>query len=786
MPELTPIPGPRSESSDSVESLLRETQRIAQIGSWKVDQRTETLDWTDEMFRIYGVARSDRNPTLADCRASVHPDDLSLTRDACESAIRDRTALDFIHRVKSMDGTVKHVRVRGETTYADDGRPLKSSGTAQDVTSSILREQALSNQVGVLKSVFAAMSEGVVIQGQGGNILDVNSAALSILGLSRDELMGRTSVDPRWQSVHADGSAFPGSDHPAMVTLRTGQPVHEQVMGVADPKRGLRWISINSDPVWGDEGTSPKAAVATFVDITERRNLEVRLAAQSAELQDLYDNAPSAFHSLDASGTFIRINATALRWMGRTADEVIGKATPADFLDAPGKEQFHRKFAELKANGTVQGFEANLVTADGVTRRLSLGSTAVTDDDGRFVMSRSVAHDISELHQARAALEVAVGEQEAMLNSDIVGMLRVRKGIIVWTTLGMDKIFGYERGDWDGMPIARLFDDDAYYRATAARIGALSPGVGMFREDQKLLRKDGSSVWVDVSTVKIESSGAESFTIVKDISDRKLAEVERFRAVELEAQNVALLEAGLLKDAFLANMSHELRTPLNAVMGFSQLLQMNKVGAETPKYANYIRQIGESARHLLELVQTVLDFAKMASSDMVFSPELVSVQVLLDEVGAMLEPKRLAAGVELVVSVDDDLGPVVNDPLRLRQMVLNLVGNAVKFSKPGGTVSLRARGWDEMQWCVEVEDHGIGISDGDMNRLFGKFVQLSEGSTKAYGGTGLGLALVRQIARAQGGDVQVRSQLGVGSVFTLVLPRVLAADSRARPADASG
>ena len=478
MSDLSPIPETRGESSNSVESLLRETQRIAQIGSWEVDPRTEALVWTDEMFRIYGVPRLDRSPTPADCLASVLLDDQPLTQAAYEAAIQDRTELDFIHRVKSGDGSVKHVRVRGEFAYAADGSLVRSSGTAQDVTSSVQRERALADREGVLTSVFAAMSEGVVIHGQGGEILEANPAALSILGLSRDELMGRTSVDPRWQSVRVDGSSYPGIDHPAMVTLRTGNALREQIMGVHDPKRGFRWISINSDPVWGDEGTSPKAAVATFLDITDRKSLEAKLAEHSAELEDLYDNAPTAYHSLDASGTFVRINATALRWMGRTANEVIGKATPADFLDAAGKEQFHRKFAELKANGSVQGFEANLLTADGVTRRLSLRSSAVTDDDGRFVMSRSVAHDISELHQVRTALEVAVREQEAMLNSDIVGMLRVRKGIIVWTTLGMDSIFGYERCDWDGMPISRLFNDDAYYRATAARIGALSPGVG--------------------------------------------------------------------------------------------------------------------------------------------------------------------------------------------------------------------------------------------------------------------------------------------------------------------
>ena len=140
---------------------------------------------------------------------------------------------------------------------------------------------------------------------------------------------------------------------------------------------------------------------------------------------------------------------------------------------------------------------------------------------------------------------------------------------------------------------------------------------------------------------------------------------------------------------------------------------------------------------------------------------------------------------EAAITVDDDLTSVVNDPLRLRQMVLNLAGNAVKFSKPGGRVLLRAQGLNAEQWCVEVEDRGIGIDDEGIQQLFGRFVQLSAGSTKHYGGTGLGLALVRMIARAQGGDVQVRSKACVGSTFTLVLPRVLRQGSHVQSAGLS-
>jgi PAS domain S-box-containing protein len=502
-----------------------------------------------------------------------------------------------------------------------------------------------------------------------------------------------------------------------------------------------------------------------------------RLAVAKLKEQErarrLFDEAPCGYHTLDAEGRYLTINATELRWLGCSREEVVGKLRPADFFTDAGRALFAANFPAFKQTGRLEEMQVELVGRHGETRHVAISAKAVTDAQGRFLTSNSVMYDITELQSARLELAVRAAEQQAMLDSESVGMLRVRAGLIVWTNRGMDRIFGYERADWDQMPVARLFPDMATYQSTAARIAELSHGEGTFRDELHMLRRDGSLVWIDASTIKLSPTVRESFTILKDISDRKHAESARLQTVELTAQNLALLEAGRLKDEFLSNMSHELRTPLNAVIGFSQILERAKVGADTPKYENYIRRIGESGQHLLQLVQTMLDFAKTASGKMAFVPELVSVEAALHDVVAMLEPKRLTAGVEIVVTVEEALSSVENDALRLRQMVLNLVGNAIKFSKQGGTVSLLAHGLNDKQWCVEVEDHGIGISEEDVKRLFGRFVQLSSGNTKAYGGTGLGLSLVRMIARAQGGDVEVRSQLGVGSTFTLVLPRNL-------------
>lgn len=474
------------------------------------------------MFRLYGVQGLGPDATLANRLTNVPPDDRSLIQSAYTCAPGNWSTLDFVHRVTSKQtASVTFVRVRAEMIVAANGKPLKAVGTAQDVTSSHLRELALAERESVLSGVFATMSEGVVIQGLGGEILEANPAALSILGLSRDELLGRTSQDPRWQAVRADGTAYPGIEHPAMVTLRTGLPMRHQIMGIDDPRRGLRWISINSDPVWGDTHNLPKAVVATFVDITERRGLEAKLATNAAELQDLYDNTPCACYSLDASGTFIRINATALRWLGRRADEVIGKATPADFLDTEGKEQFHRKFSELKASGAVQSFEADLLTADGSTKRLSMNLTAITDEDGRFVMGLSVGFDISELHLARERLREVSQQQSAMLDSDLIAIAKVRERRFVWTNAGMTRIFGYQPTELTGQSTRVLYRSTEDYKAVGEAVGAIRTPGQLRRMQLEMRRKDGDRIWIDMSSVLLSQETGETMAILVDMTSPK-------------------------------------------------------------------------------------------------------------------------------------------------------------------------------------------------------------------------------------------------------------------------
>ena len=529
------------------------------------------------------------------------------------------------------------------------------------------------------------------------------------------------------------------------------------------------------------------ALTGGFLVLIAVASLAVERVARSSLIeqeraQRLYDDAPCGYHTLDAAGRYLSINATELRWLGCARADVVGKQSPVDFFTDEGKASFARNFPLLKSSGRLDELPVDLVGRQGEVRRVLVSAKAVVDARGAFLMSNSVMHDISELHHSQELLRETAHLQALMLDTELLGMARVKNRHVVWANRGMDAILGYGASEWQGMPVQKLLADDEAAEPIARHAYPELRAGRTYRTQLPLRRKDGSVCWTDIGVALLAADADEVMLLVTDISAQKAAEAGRQREMELRAQNEQLLEVARLKDEFLSNMSHELRTPLNAVIGFSQLLRMAK--ADPSKLDQYVSQIADSGQHLLSLVQTMLDFAKATSATMTFAPQPIAVRRALDEVVEMLEPKALTARVAVSVSVDPPLDGVVNDPLRLRQMLLNLVGNAIKFSKPAGVVNLRARGLDADRWCVEVEDHGIGIGPDDLPRLFSRFVQLSSGPTKAYGGLGLGLALVRRIARAQGGDVQVRSELGVGSVFTLVLPRVLRPSSP--PADAAG
>jgi PAS domain S-box-containing protein len=330
-----------------------------------------------------------------------------------------------------------------------------------------------------------------------------------------------------------------------------------------------------------------------------------------------------------------------------------------------------------------------------------------------------------------------------------------------------ERLVGLPRAALVGTPVTRLYaeeDVERYHELFRAHLAEHVP----IAQELSLRRADGRRVPVEVAATRAEVGGERVVqAIVRDVTERRLAQQAlREAASAAEAANRT-------KSQFLANMSHELRTPLNAIVGFSEMLMEEAEEVGQPALTSDLEKIRTSGRHLLGLINDILDISKIEAGKMELHLETVDLAALLREAAATTQPLAELRGNTLVVRADERPGTLRADATKVRQVLLNLLGNACKFTE-GGTVSLEARrerAADGGEWVVfRVADTGIGIAPEKMATLFEPFTQADPSVTRRYGGTGLGLAITRRFTEMMGGSVTVASQPGRGTAFTVRLP----------------
>ena len=388
-------------------------------------------------------------------------------------------------------------------------------------------------------------------------------------------------------------------------------------------------------------------------------------------------------------------------------------------------------------------------------------------------------HEISTDDTARAHEEDALLKtgalQSAIFNSaNFSSIATDANGVIQIFNVGAERMLGYTALEvMNKITPADISDPQeviARAEALSSELGTpITPGFEalVFKASRGIediyeltyIRKDGSRFPAVVSVTALRDAQYVIIGYLLIGTDN----TARKRAIELEY-------ASRMKSEFLANMSHELRTPLNGIIGFTEFLIDEKPGPLRPKQKEYLSDVLISARHLLQLINDVLDLAKVEAGKMELHPETFPVHKAVEEVAAVIKGVAQKRCIALGIEVGEGLDAVTLDQHKFKQVLYNLLSNAVKFSDEGGQVDIHVCCLDQHRLEVQVCDSGIGIKAEDICRLFTEFEQLDSGTARRFEGTGLGLALTKKIVEFQGGRIEVKSEPGKGSVFTVVLP----------------
>ncbi|MBE9176275.1 PAS domain S-box protein, partial [Synechocystis salina LEGE 06155] len=503
----------------------------------------------------------------------------------------------------------------------------------------------------------------------------------------------------------------------------------------------------------------------------------VELEQSRAEFQRLVDDIGDQFlvFSHTPEGIFNYVSSGVETVFGLKSEDVLGKNWTDIVNWLPESLKLGNRLDQevLEGKATNLTVEMSFIRSDGEQRSLKITEHAVRDQTGQIFALEGVVEDITERKKFITALAASEAKYRTFIETanDLIFSIDC-DSCFTYLSPNIIEILGYSPEELKGLAYADIVHPDDLTQCNIA-FQRLMGGQRVKGLEYRVRRKDGSWRWHSSSlTPEFNSQGqvVGLFGFALDYTERKLAELRQ------QKLNQELLKANQLKDEFLAMMSHELRTPLNAILGMTESLEEEIFGPISDRQKNSLEVIYKSGSHLLDLINDILDLSKMESGQMELSWKTAKIQELVESTLIYVKTQTNKKQIALTKEIAEDLPAVTVDERRIRQVLINLLNNAVKFTPEGGKVTVSAAllpsfaDIDRPHIRLAVRDTGIGISTEDLPRLFKPFIQIDSALNRKHEGTGLGLSLVKNIVEMHGGEVGVESEVGRGSCFWFTIP----------------